>query len=195
MAVLRLFIGLPLPEEYQQGLTALRRELQGGLRSALSWTREGNWHLTLKFLGETEDAALPPLVESLAGVVWQGFTLQAGGAGFFPPPHPKRPWQPRVLWTGLQQGAGESMALARAVEEALVPLGIPREERPFRPHLTVARIKHAHGGDDWQAMLRRLQAWAWSPCRMERFVLWQSRLGPGGPVYAPLREFAAGAES
>lgn len=210
MAALRLFVGLPLPEEYQRVLDELRRAWQQRLRSKLSWTRTGNWHVTLKFLGDTEEAQIGRIEEALRSVSWRAFTLQARGGGFFPPPKGKGPLRPRVVWVGLGQGVAETVALAKAVETALVPLGIGAETRPFRAHLTLARVKFAASedgavthpvsgsapgpaaGDGWAGLLGELLARDWPPCETGRFILWRSHLGPGGPVYEPLAEFPAG---
>lgn len=200
MTRLRLFVGVPLPEDYQQQLQALRDAWKKRLSSKMSWTKQGNWHLTLKFLGDTDEALLPELCEALAGVRWKPFELQAGGGGVFPPLREDRPMRPKVLWVGLRQGATEATALSGAVETALVPLGFAPETRPFRPHLTLARIKMASARDaapgrdgqgGWQALLAGLQAMDWPGCSVDSFILWQSRLLPEGPVYTPLASLAA----
>jgi len=202
--MLRLFLGLPLPESYQELLRDLRNAWKKELRSKLTWTRPGNWHITLKFLGDTDDALLPELKNALTQTVWQAYLLQGGGGGFFPPSKPGQPLRPRVVWAGLRQGAAETTALASAVEAALTPLGIEAQARPFRPHLTLARVKFAAREDavagdkganraagGWPGLLAALQAMDWPVCSMDTFVLWQSRLEPSGPVYTPLASFPA----
>lgn len=212
MALLRLFIGAPLPESYQELLGELRDSWNKELRSKLTWTKPGNWHITLKFLGDTDEALLPELKEALAQIAWTGYPLQGGGGGFFQPPKPSRPPRPRVVWVGLRQGAAETIALAAAVEAALTPLGVAAAERPFRPHLTLARVKYAAKEDavsgtsgdkvagdkvagrpapGWSGVFVALQAMHWPVCSMDAFVLWQSRLMPSGPVYTPLDSFPA----
>jgi len=156
----------------------------------MGWTRQGNWHLTLKFLGDVDPARLDGLKAALAGVRFAPFALRGAGGGFFPPARAGRPAEPRVLWVGLGAGAEQASRLAAAVEDALEPLGFAREARPFSPHLTLARVKRA-GRDDWGELVAALNATAWPEIQLDRFALWRSELGQGGPTYTPLAEFAA----
>ncbi len=191
LMTVRAFLGLPLPEAYQQELERLRKRWQYRLRSRLTWTRPGNWHITLKFLGDTQEAAVPRIQEALECIRWEAFSLKGASGGFFPPAPANKPPRPRVVWVGLGQGARETAQLAGAVETALAPLGIPAEDREFRAHLTLARVKQAVADDAWGALLQELHALEWPVCAMDRFVLWKSVLGPGGPAYTPLTVFTA----
>ncbi len=188
--MIRLFIGLPLPEAYQQQLATLVRTWRARLRSRISWTRPGNWHVTLKFLGDTQEAALPDIRAALAGVYWSAFTLQAGDCGFFPPAAAEGRASPRVLWVGLKQGASACTQLAHEIETSLAGLGIAPDARPFTPHLTLARVKHA-APDPWSDVSRVITTTIWPPAPAERFVLWQSMLQPQGPEYTQLADFPA----
>ena len=195
MSAVRAFVALPLPPAYQDGLAAVRRDWERRLRSKLAWTRPGNWHLTLKFLGDVAGDQVPRVVSALGAVRFSGFTMQAGAAGFFPPrPAPEgrsRRWQPRVLWLGLAAGEAAAGALAAAIEKALLPLGFPAEERPFSAHLTLARIKWSEP-DPWDEVLADLAGRPWPEASAAGFTLYRSVLGPGGPQYTPLSGFAAG---
>jgi len=182
---MRLFIGIPLPQEYQHGLARLRHALAPKVRSKLGWTREGNWHVTLKFFGEVRDERAVEIGQALAGLALGAFSLQAGGAGFFPNAR-----NPRVFWAGLIQGAQGCALWAEAVETAMESLGFPRESRPFRPHLTLARIREARR-DDWEALRAEAARIEWPEVLVNRAVLWRSRLGPGGPAYEELRQVEA----
>ena len=191
MGVQRLFMGLPLPEAYQQRLEEVRKRWRPRLESKLTWTRPGNWHITLHFLGDTEEDRIPVLVEELGRVRFAPFTLQGGGGGFFPPPKGNRPQQPRVVWVGLEEGGAECVALASSLGIALKGLGYELDPRPFRPHLTLARVKAARR-DPWEDLLAALQQEPWPECVMDRFVLWRSVLQPEGPVYSEVAVIAAG---
>lgn len=183
---MRCFIGLPLPEEYQQGLRALIDAWKPRLRSRLSWTRPGNWHVTLKFLGEVSEEGVGPMVQALGETLGKSFVLQAGGGGFFP-----NRLRPRVVWVGTRQGGESCRILAREVEQRLALLGWPREARAFTPHLTVARVKEAAPPppDPLDEMFCALQAAHWPDAHMDRVVLWESLLSPSGPNYRPVGEF------
>ena len=180
----RAFVGLALPESYQTALAALRERVSAQLGGGLSWTRPGNWHLTLKFLGEvplTGLGGLDHVREALAGVVFTPFVLTGQGGGFFP--HARRP---RVAWIGLGQGREACTRLAWAVEAALAPLGYPTEDRPFAAHLTVARVRDPGRAGDMTVLERELGAMALPDVTVTDFKLWRSELGPGGPRYTVL---------
>lgn len=193
MELARLFIGLPLPESYQEGLGALVRTLKPVVPASCSWTRPGSWHLTLKFLGDTPLTALPAIQAALAEVPFEPFTFRAGGGGFFPSIE-----RPRVMWVGAAGGGGRIRELAEWMQAALEPLGFPSETRPFSAHLTVARIKSCRYGADWKKPLGILLKTGWPETVMDRFVLWRSYLGggeaadgPPGPRHVPLGDFGA----
>jgi 2'-5' RNA ligase len=182
---MRCFIGLPLPQVYQDALGEIRRELARGLRSKLTWTRPGNWHATLKFLGEVEQARAMELAAALGELRFEVFSLRAGGAGFFPDIR-----RPRVFWAGLAEGAEEGARLAAAMDDLCAGLGFEREGRPFKAHLTLARIKRA-ARDDWREMIRTVASRDWPEVEMDRVVLWKSDLSSAGPAYTSVCEVRA----
>jgi 2'-5' RNA ligase len=185
MAGIRSFIGIPLPLEYQEGLSEIVHRHKRDFRSRMSWTKAGNWHLTLKFLGDVEEGALPDVIAALGALSFAAFTLQAGGCSFF-----GSAGRPRVLWIGLQQGREACKTLAREIDEHLVPLGFEAEKRPFAAHLTLARIKFAEK-DPWAKSIAEIAQYEWPATRIDRFVLWKSELGPGGPSYSEQAVFTA----
>ncbi len=190
MSAVRAFVALPLPAAYQDGLAAVRRDWERRLRSKLAWTRPGNWHLTLKFLGDVEESLLPRVQAALAAVRFTEFAVQGGEGGFFPPRREGRRWQPRVFWMGLARGGAEAAALVSAMEKALLPLGFPAEERPFSAHLTLARVKWPEP-DPWDEVLADLAGRPWPVFSAAGFTLYRSVLGPAGPQYTPLAGFPA----
>ncbi len=190
---IRAFIAIPLPQPYQDGLAGLGPRLAAVAPARLGLTRPGTWHLTLKFLGDTPrqgPAGIQAVARALAGVVWEGFELQAGGGGFFP-----NPARPRVVYAGLVKGAQACLELAGRVEAALSVLGVPPETRAFTPHLTVARVRDDRGPrtgrGGWDQVAERLAGAVWPQCLVDRFVLYRSVLGPQGPRYEVLEEYAA----
>jgi 2'-5' RNA ligase len=180
---MRCFVGIPMPEEYQRILERITEAWRGSLSSRVSWTKKGNWHLTLFFLGDVEEATLAPLRESLAGVRMPAFAFQASGGGFFPPGK-----RPRVIWAGVRKGAQECGRLASMVESAVHPLGFVSDKQEFRPHLTLGRIKQAKR-DDWSALLGYLNRVRWPEVTIDSFVLWQSTLKASGPEYSALERY------
>ena len=203
---MRCFIGLPLPEDYQRRLAGLIQEWKALLGPGVSWTKPGNWHLTLKFLGEIQEQRARSLLDVLGKGITEeksckAFSLQGRGAGFFPDPR-----RPRVFWVGLGKGGEQTRELAAWVDAVCAGLGFAREERAFRAHLTVARIKQprkdhhgmAHRGSretnhasvsTWHEILHSVEALSWPEITVDRMVLWESRLSAEGPTYRPLAEW------
>lgn len=152
----RCFVGLPLPQEWQARLAVLRDHLHAPDRTPaddrqsalddllrrLRWTHPGNWHLTLRFLGNVPTPRISELTTALAQVPFAPFMLAVGRAGAFP-----ARGAPRVVWLGLARGGKECASLAGAVNAALAPLGFAPENRPFAPHLTLARVHEARSVD------------------------------------------------
>lgn len=181
----RLFIGIGLPDTYRQSLRPLIQSISGITDASINWSKPDTWHLTLKFLGETDEARIPALKAALAAVDFTTFTLRAGGAGAFPDAR-----RPKVLWLGLAEGGEQSAALARSIEDGLAALGIPREKKPFRPHLTLGRVRRPAPGD-WTPVLDAAAAPPWPPFTAAHFTLWQSTLAPEGAIHTALAEFPA----
>jgi len=180
VAGVRCFVGLPLPESWQEALARVAQRLAGALSSRISWTRPGNGHLTLKFLGDVAQERLPELVQALRGVSFSPFALAVGRSG------------PRALWIGLRLGEAESAKLAAQVGQVLEPLGFAPEKRPFAAHVTLGRVKALAPGDDWTLVERCVAGERWPVIEVDGFVLWRSVLGPGGPQYSRLAEFTSG---
>src|SRR5947209_14928511 len=100
------------------------------------FVRPEGLHVTLKFLGEVSEERAERTVEALRGVRASPFELELRGTGFFP--NEKRP---RIFWVGLHAHPADALGqLATQVEEACAVVGFPREQRPFQPHVTLARL-------------------------------------------------------
>lgn len=192
----RAFVALPLPKDIKAALAELLPALHRAAPAKLAFVRPETWHVTLKFLGDVPldgPMGVSALIPALAEVDFAPFDLSPGGGVFFP-----NPARPRVVAVGLSAGADACRELAGNVETALADLGFPRETRAFTPHLTVARRKDApaRGKDapargDWRGVADHLAGALWPMCRMDRFVLYKSELGPGGARHEVIREFPA----
>lgn len=189
MACVRAFVGIPLPDACRELAERLGRRITPLVRGTVSPVRAENVHLTLKFLGDVPEAGpcgIGAVAEALAGVAFPRFTLRFAGGGFFPGPD-----RPRVVWAALAEGAGACQALARAVEEALAPLGVAAEAKPFVAHLTLARLREPGRGGDWPAVLRLLAEAAWPAVEVGSLTLWRSVLGLGGTRHEALAAIPA----
>ena len=138
---LRTFVAIELPAEVRAAIAAAQAELRGALgdrAGSVRWVNPAGAHLTLKFLGDTPESAVPgveaALRAALAGTA--AFDLRTGALGCFPSGR-----APRVLWLGLDGDLAPLTAARDAVEAAIAPLGWPTEARPFSPHLTLGRLR------------------------------------------------------
>jgi 2'-5' RNA ligase len=182
----RLFIALPLPEPLRQAILPWQRAAQRLLPEGLRWTPPEQWHLTLRFLGDVDPEEVPLLTEALqtACAGQRILRLSFEGCGCFPSPD-----RPRVLWLGL---AGELAALETfqsRVQQLTASWG-QREDRPFRAHLTLARIREASPAarQGLARVLPRLPVPPALPWTADRVVLFRSELHPQGAIHTPLHE-------
>ena len=137
---LRLFVALDLPAEAKAALAATMGQLQSVIPAGVRWVNPAGIHLTLKFLGDTEAGMVAPLRAALREAAAAGdstpFPLHLDGLGVFPNYRETR---------GIYAGVGgdlDSLAQAqRRGEQAIARLGFPQEKRPFRPHLTLGRVR------------------------------------------------------
>jgi len=159
----------------------------GPLGGVPRWVHLDNLHLTVRFLGDTPPDLVPDAClavrDALAGM--RAFDVVLAGAGAFPAAR-----KPRALWLGIERGSAELGALADALDPALEPLGWPPDDRPYRPHLTVARLDSAsisQGGAAADALAGAAHGWS-TAFRATAAVLYRSHLGGGPPRYEPLIE-------
>lgn len=176
----RLFVAVEIPE-------ASRRAIADALAPwradrSVRWARTDTWHLTLKFLGDTDDSVVPALIGALRAAVepFAPVPVALGGFGAFPP-HGR----PRVLWVGVGGDVPALAAIARAVDEVAGALGFPAEGRPYTPHLTVGRAR-----EDARGVLGAIGALpSMGAFVVDRVVLFRSELAPDGARHTPLATF------
>jgi len=138
MEQMRSFIAIELPDEIRSALARLQAGLQTEKQPAVKWVDPYAIHLTLKFLGSIDTAK----VSDIADVIEEAahgiapFSLEVKELGVFP--NFKRV---RVVWVGVWGDIPQLKLLQQRIESGLVPLGFPKESRPFTPHLTLARVR------------------------------------------------------
>lgn len=186
--VLRTFIALPLPHEWTQTLEYVIGDLQDATAGGVRWVRPSGIHLTLKFLGPTDAGLVPEIMagldESMRGA--HSPQLALSRLGTFPNSR-----NPRVLWAGVAGDLDVLETLHQRVETLMVGLGWAAERRPFRPHLTIGRVRDQVSSPD-----RRRIAAAIERCSIPRLAAWrpdavrlyQSELTPRGAIYSNLGE-------
>lgn len=170
---MRLFVSVPLPPRIRAEVAAWIPRVSALAGDAVRWPAPDQWHLTLVFLGEVLDEEVPAVIavgtQALHGAVAPTLSLRGGGR-----------FGDRVLWVGLREGSALRV-LADALRASLRAGGFPFDDKPFRPHLTVAR---ARGGRraDLRAAAAALDGFAGSPWTADGVHLMRSRLraGPAG---------------
>jgi RNA 2',3'-cyclic 3'-phosphodiesterase len=186
----RLFVAVPLPPEPLAACQALLDGVRAGpLGDVPRWVHLANLHLTVRFLGETPPDLTPDAALAVRAALdgASAFDVVLSGAGAFPEAR-----KPRALWLGIERGASELGALADSLDPALEPLGWPPDDRPYRPHLTVARLDRSSisAGEAVADELRAAAADWRTGFRADRVVVYRSHLGGGPPRYEPIVEIA-----
>jgi 2'-5' RNA ligase len=179
----RLFIALQIPAAVRESLAAILKSLRV-LSSAPRWVRPENLHVTLKFIGEWAPEKLYALRSAVGTVrLDQPVTLDFRGLGFFP--NEKRP---RVFWTGIQ-ASPNLITLASEIDHATEKLGVPREQRAFSPHLTLARFEPSGLPDRLRAAIQENAAREFGSLNASEFHLIESKLKPSGAEYTTVESF------
>ncbi len=183
---LRTFIAIPLPETIRAKVEKLLSDLRK-TDAAVRWVPACNLHLTLKFLGDVEEARLEDLFVAIRkateGIEPFGITLK--GLGAFPNIR-----QPRMLWIGMD--VPEAMQrLYENIGEELSRLHFPKETRRFSPHLTIGRVKAERGTERLMSVVERTN-FGPETVSVARIVAMKSDLRPTGAVYSALEKFALG---
>jgi 2'-5' RNA ligase len=179
--MLRLFVGIGFPPALKLRLSLLCAGLPGA-----KWVDPDNFHLTLRFIGETGEDVAADIDAALARVKARRFPLQLSGVGLFASGE-----RPRTLWIGIERHP-ELAALRDKVEQALIRTGLPPEPRKFAPHVTLARLNNPprEALHDFLAAHALFRA---EPLPVESFSLVASFPTKAGPIYEDQAEYPLGA--
>lgn len=181
---MRLFVALDLNDAVRAEIATFCETLQAEFPSA-RWARIEGIHVTLKFIGEVPEESVEQIEGALSAVDSDSpVEMNFRGAGFFPNER-----RPRVFWIGIDATPNLAEMVAR-IETQLEPLGVSRESREFRPHLTLARISESRGIEKLRDALRRQGPVEFGAVRTSEMHLYQSELGRGGAKYTRLKSFA-----
>jgi len=184
---LAVFPSSPAQQAAERVVERLRRR-----GDDVAWVRRENLHYTLRFLGELDEDAVARVIAAARAVATglPAFEAVLGAPGAFPSAA-----RARVLWLGLARGAESLVALAAALDRALAERGFAAAERPFSPHLTLGRVRRRE--QDWSARLDAIGTALepeWAPTfAVDRIVVVQSTLSPGGSIYRVCAEAALAA--
>ncbi|NDJ52061.1 MAG: RNA 2',3'-cyclic phosphodiesterase [Chloroflexi bacterium] len=185
----RLFIAFELPEHILELMQAVQADLQKVMpRSAMRWVRPEGIHLTLVFLGDVGPDRIPTLTKTMAEVAARHHPMSLGieGLGVFPNLR-----RPSVLWLGVKGDLKPLAAAQDDLADELVPLGFKKETRPYRPHLTVARIKREASRADQEnvgKLVDRANLRVDGHWQVRAMSLMRSQFEPGGSIYTQVAE-------
>ena len=171
----RLFVAVPLTEQARQEIIARLPVLPGRI------VPPQNWHFTLRFLGATNAATRDRLIAELRRThLGSRFSISFGALGAFP-----RANRARILWLGVDEGAGRLVSIAESVESAVRRAGLPAEERPFKPHLTMSRIEPTRSVADVLSSQPPIEV----KMPVIAVALVRSQLGKGPAQYQAIEKF------
>jgi 2'-5' RNA ligase len=176
----RVFCAVELPDAVRARLEDHVRRLRKEVSDvAASWSRVDNIHLTLKFFGNVEVKRIEKISAAAERVVKQfaAFQISVGETGVFP-----RPSRPQVLWIGVSDPSGQLAALQKKFEDECAAEGFPKEDRAYRPHLTIARLRKPEGA---RQLAEAHLGMKFEPIEVEvkELVVFRSELSPKGSKY------------
>jgi 2'-5' RNA ligase len=192
---MRLFIALDIPDAIRDRIARFVEGVSGFALDA-RWVKPESLHLTLKFIGEQPDSAVDQVKQALSTIESSTPEIHFRGYGFFPTAK-----SARVFWIGMEASA-QLAALAEAIDDKMPALGIPKEDRAFSPHLTLARGAGGSGlprrnkadapNRTFQRLQEKLAALStpeFGAMTPRSFFLYQSQLSPKGSKYTKLAAF------
>jgi 2'-5' RNA ligase len=181
---MRTFIAIKIVPEKK--LTDLVATLKKSLNNEIiNWADVDNLHLTLRFIGETEQKQVEEIIRLLDKVAQHFYPFQFSlkDVGFF-----KSKNQPRILFFAVEKGFVLNQ-LAAEIEERIVNLGFSGEERSYNPHLTIGRIKFIQNKMAFYELINRLKGTEIQTVKVSEITYYQSILTSSGAVYKPLKIF------
>ena len=179
---IRIFIAIELPEDIQSKLQKLQDDLSSSMPDA-RWTKPGNIHLTLKFLGDVEVSRIDKISAILKGIAqnFSPFEISLAEIGAFPNSR-----KPSIIWVGVEKGAQQLVEIAENIESSMEKIGFPKEKRPFRPHLTVGRVRELKHPEAMTKALDESNVGELGVFKANQISLVKSQLDPGGSIYTIL---------
>jgi 2'-5' RNA ligase len=183
---MRLFIAVDPDAALGRAIGTLMDRAQAALMKRgsvqASWAAADRVHLTLHFLGETDESRVPALVDAVARPIdVPPFDLEFGGLGVFP-----SHGRPRVLWLGVRRGQEALGRVQQEIGRRLTALKFPIDARPFAPHVTLARFREPSPAPSEVRSLITREAASLGASRIDAVTLYRSQLGRQGSTYTDL---------
>ena len=176
---MRCFIGIPIPENLKRKITELQKQFEN---FDIKFVETENLHFNFKFLGEISDPEFEKTKDILQEVSKQfkPFEIDITSLGVFPSKN-----YIRVIWIGVREGFQNLVALANVIDDSLAEI-VPKEPKKFQPHLTLGRVKSPGNKAELISTIQRHENIEIGKMKIDRTVLFESRLSPSGPVYSEI---------
>ena len=179
----RLFCAFELPESLRARISQHSQRVRDATpEAAASWSRPENIHLTVKFFGNVDQQRISVISAAATRVVkeFSPVRIEVGKTGVFP-----RPSRPQVLWIGIDDPSRGLAKLHKQLEDEFAREGFSKEDRAFRPHLTIARIRKPHNSDRLAEAHLGME-FSSVAIDLSELVLFRSELSSGGSKYTPI---------
>jgi len=186
---IRAFLAIEPPENILNEISRLQEKLKREINGRLSWTRPQGQHLTLKFFGDISKEDINSICATVQKrvVAEQKLNLKVEKMGVFPDAR-----RPRVLWCGVTGDVEKLITLQKKLDADFAALGFLEEDRSFKAHLTLARIKDPRDITGMSEALKKYDSFKAGEFVADKLFLFQSKLSPQSAVYTKLAEFALG---
>jgi len=173
---MRAFLGISIPEELRLRIASIQDRFSD---FDIKFVEQENLHFNLKFFEEIDKERTDQLRKILEDISkqFQPFEIKIAGVGAFPSRN-----YVRVIWLGVKEGYQTLVSLAEMIESALESLGFETEER-FVPHLTLGRVRSGRNKNELIVLLKELEDIEIGKMKIDKVILFQSKLSPNGPVY------------
>ncbi len=185
---IRTFLALPLDEGIVEHLVEVQRSLSSA-GARVRWVDGENLHLTIKFLGDVTDRQLPDVCRVAEDVARQAEPFEFSISRIISVPSAGAM---KMVWVGIDEPTGRLEKLYQLLEESYADIGFPKENRLFRPHLTLGRVKGGKNVRELRAAVDEIAETDFGPQSAEKMIVFSSELTPDGPVYLPMAKSRLG---
>lgn len=175
----RLFVALELSEQQKSEVNAFQETIKQFM-TGVRWVKPEALHMTLKFLGETDESRIEEIAAALdeTAAAINPFDIVYGESGVFP-----SPGKARVIWVGLREGSEAVRELASKVDSSLSKIGFEPEKRSYTPHLTIGRVRSSLPEKVVSRYLEEGTNFTSAACTIKSTTLFESKLSPQGATY------------
>ncbi len=181
--LIRTFVAVLIPEDVRRAIGRAQNQFRS-VAPEIRWVAEENFHISVKFLGDIDRLRVDAVADAIARGAQniEPFQIEIGTAGAFP-----KVDRPRIVWVGVTTANALLAELAENVDKELGKIGLPEEEKPFRAHITIGRVKDNRGGGAIGSALRESEVGVMGTVNVDSIALMQSDLRRDGPIYSVIR--------